>query len=197
MSKKKVEQEEPGVIGSLYQDKKTKEIGKLISRDSKYKTLMFETREGATFLKTYATFKINMIPYEDKERIRATNGTVSTFAVDVALELKNFVEDFHNGDVILRYNPQTGKLNIKAGRFLITDIYPAIRDRQVKFIMKQPMFSQIDFSDMDKPAIKKQKLSNGDYAFTFFINYVDFSDFLTLLRVPIINTLTEQTKKED
>ena len=48
---------EIGVIGQIYEDRRTKKKGKLIERDEKYKTLLLETSEGKSFNVSYGGFK--------------------------------------------------------------------------------------------------------------------------------------------
>lgn len=50
---------EIGIIGQMYEDRRTKKTGKLIERDEKYKTLLFESPDGKTFNTSYGTFKSN------------------------------------------------------------------------------------------------------------------------------------------
>lgn len=50
---------EVGIIGQNYEDRRTHKAGKLISRDDKYKTLMFESADGKSFNVSYSTFRSN------------------------------------------------------------------------------------------------------------------------------------------
>ena len=54
---------EVGIIGQMYEDRKTKKVGVLESREPKYKTLMLRDPEGKTFNITYSTFKSNWRKY--------------------------------------------------------------------------------------------------------------------------------------
>lgn len=54
---------EVGIIGQMYEDRKTKKVGVLESREPKYKTLMMRDPEGKTFNITYSTFKSNWRKY--------------------------------------------------------------------------------------------------------------------------------------
>lgn len=51
---------EVGIIGQMYEDRRTKKCGKLISRDEKCKTMMFEAPDGKCFISSYSSFKSNM-----------------------------------------------------------------------------------------------------------------------------------------
>ena len=50
---------EVGVIGQIYEDRRTKKQGKLIERDDKYKTLLLESTDGKSFNVSYGGFKSN------------------------------------------------------------------------------------------------------------------------------------------
>ena len=72
--------DEVGIIGQVYEDRRNGKCGKLVSRDKKYKTLTFEPVEGKSFLPatcTYSTFRSNLrkvntdVPEETKEEAYA------------------------------------------------------------------------------------------------------------------------------
>lgn len=65
MTKTDTKKEVVGVIGQVYEDRRTHESGKLISRDEKCKTLTFESENGRTFVKTYSTFRSNFRKISD------------------------------------------------------------------------------------------------------------------------------------
>lgn len=50
---------EIGVIGQMYEDRRTKKRGKLVERDDKYKTLLMESEDGKSFNVSYGGFKSN------------------------------------------------------------------------------------------------------------------------------------------
>ena len=50
---------EVGIIGQMYEDRRTKKRGKLLERDEKYKTLLMESTEGKSFNITFGGFKSN------------------------------------------------------------------------------------------------------------------------------------------
>lgn len=72
--------DEVGIIGQVYEDRRNGKSGRLVSRDTKYKTLAFEPVEGKPFLQatcTYSTFRSNLRkvntdgPVETKEEAYA------------------------------------------------------------------------------------------------------------------------------
>lgn len=50
---------EVGIIGQMYEDRRTRKRGKLLERDKKYKTLLMESPEGKSFNITFGGFKSN------------------------------------------------------------------------------------------------------------------------------------------
>lgn len=50
---------EVGIIGQMYEDRRTRKRGKLLERDEKYKTLLMESPEGKSFNITFGGFKSN------------------------------------------------------------------------------------------------------------------------------------------
>lgn len=55
---------EVGIIGQMYEERKSKRLGVLESREEKYKTLMLRDPEGKSFNITYSTFKSNWRKYQ-------------------------------------------------------------------------------------------------------------------------------------
>lgn len=58
---------EVGIIGQMYENRKTKKVGVLESREEKYKTLMLRDTEGKSFNITYSTFKSDWRKYQGTE----------------------------------------------------------------------------------------------------------------------------------
>ena len=63
---------EVGIIGQMYEDRKTKKVGVLESRETKYKTLMMRDADGKSFNITYSTFKSNWRKYQGEEQIQTS-----------------------------------------------------------------------------------------------------------------------------
>lgn len=63
---------EVGIIGQMYEERKSKKVGVLESREPKYKTLMMRDAEGQTFNITFSTFKSNWRKYQGKEVVQST-----------------------------------------------------------------------------------------------------------------------------
>ena len=78
---------EVGIIGQIYEDRKSKRVGVLESREEKYKTLMMRDSEGKTFNITYSTFRSNWRKYQGEEVIQT-----STQVEEVKVEEKKKAE---------------------------------------------------------------------------------------------------------
>lgn len=72
MSSKDAMPKEIGVIGHMYEDRKTKRKGVLESRNEKYKTLLFRDENGGSFTIVYSTFRSNWRKYTGEEVIQTS-----------------------------------------------------------------------------------------------------------------------------
>lgn len=63
---------EVGIIGQMYEERKSKKVGVLESREPKYKTLMFRDKDGGSFNITYSTFKSNWRKYQGEEVVQTS-----------------------------------------------------------------------------------------------------------------------------
>lgn len=63
---------EVGIIGQMYEERKSKKVGVLESREPKYKTLMLRDRDGKSFNITYSTFRSNWRKYQGEEVIQTS-----------------------------------------------------------------------------------------------------------------------------
>lgn len=59
---------EIGIIGQMYEDRRTKKRGKLIERDNKFKTLLMESEDGKSFNITFGGFKSNWRKVDEPEQ---------------------------------------------------------------------------------------------------------------------------------
>lgn len=61
-----------GIIGQMYEERKSKKLGVLESREEKYKTLMMRDPDGKTFNITYSTFKSNWRKYNGEQIVQTS-----------------------------------------------------------------------------------------------------------------------------
>lgn len=67
-----------GIIGQMYEDRKSGKTGKLIETNEKFRTLMFEGEDGKTFSISAGTFKSNWRKKKDVEPITESTDTVES-----------------------------------------------------------------------------------------------------------------------
>lgn len=58
---------EVGIIGQMYESRRSKKIGVIESRNDKYRTLMMRAPDGNSFTITYSTFKSDWRKYQGNE----------------------------------------------------------------------------------------------------------------------------------
>jgi hypothetical protein len=63
---------EVGVIGQMYENRKTKKVGVLESRDEKFKTLMMRDNDGKSFNINFSTFRSDWRKYQGEEVIQTS-----------------------------------------------------------------------------------------------------------------------------
>ena len=63
---------EVGVIGQMYENRKTKKAGVLESRDEKFKTLMMRDNDGKAFNINFSTFRSDWRKYQGEEVIQTS-----------------------------------------------------------------------------------------------------------------------------
>lgn len=71
-TKTKNTNEEVGIIGQMYEDRKTGRVGVLEERNAKFKSLMFRDTEGETFNIVYSTFRSNWRKYQGDKVIKTS-----------------------------------------------------------------------------------------------------------------------------
>ena len=63
---------EVGIIGQMYEHRKSKRVGVLESREEKYKTLMLRDKDGKSFNITYSTFRSDWRKYNGEEVVQTS-----------------------------------------------------------------------------------------------------------------------------
>lgn len=123
---------EIGIIGQMYEDRRTKKKGKLLERDEKYKTLLMETPDGKSFNVSFGSFKSNWrsceeeviieepvieepeeVP-EEKPKKKYKEQQVKPGYEDATLRLLDYAKSFNDSSVILKAAPAKRRLTIKA-----------------------------------------------------------------------------------
>lgn len=68
----KTQEQKPGIIGQMYEERKSNRLGVLESRDEKFRTLMMRDKEGKSFNINYSTFRSNWRKYNGEELIQTS-----------------------------------------------------------------------------------------------------------------------------
>jgi len=89
MATKTKEVSEVGIIGQMYEDRKTKKVGVLESREEKFKTLMMRDKDGKSFNITYSTFRSNWRKYNGDEVISTSTQVEEKRAEEKKREANN------------------------------------------------------------------------------------------------------------
>lgn len=105
---------EVGIIGQMYEDRKTKKRGVLESREPKYKTLMLRDTDGKSFNITYSTFKSNWRKYQGEE-VAETSTQVEEKEVEKQAETKKVEKAISEKSDTVRFSTEE---KVKAVRAL-------------------------------------------------------------------------------
>lgn len=116
---------EVGIIGQMYEERKSKKVGVLESREPKYKTLMMRDKDGVSFNITYSTFKSNWRKYQGEEVVQ-TSTQKAEIKEEEHKELKAAKEEMSKStETTVKLNRQERLDAIKAMRVVLAD---AIKD---------------------------------------------------------------------
>ena len=96
MAKEKTANNEVGVIGQMYEDRKTGRVGVLEERNTKFKSLMFRDTEGATFNIVYSTFRSNWRKYQGDKVIKTSTQVEEEKVETKKKNLKSLKKDKKN-----------------------------------------------------------------------------------------------------
>lgn len=156
---------EVGIIGQMYENRKSKKIGVLESRDEKFKTLLFRGDDGSSFNVNYSTFKSNWRKY-DGDKLIQTSSQVEDAKEEEAAEaveaekivkkaavkkiseedkakavhsMCSRIEKVSNG----RFNVRTstkGNVNLYAGRKKFAEVWLHLRDEAFEICIRPAFY---------------------------------------------------------
>ena len=192
---------EVGIIGQMYEERKSGKIGVLESREPKYKTLMMRDKDGKSFNITFSTFRSNWRKYagdeviqtstqveekreeEKKEKVEATKTVKEkTEEVKVSTEdkvkrlraLSTVVEDaIKEKGIDLKVDRSSrGNLNIRYKKTSLIQIWDVIKLEKYSFRLKESVDQYIS-TQAEREFFEKHSLK---------VRYrVNTSDFDTML----------------
>ena len=209
---------EIGVIGQMYEDRRTKKKGKLVERDDKYKTLLMESEDGKSFNVSFGGFKSNWrsceseettieeemeeveVPEEPVEEVvepkkkprkKPAERQASHGLEDATLRILDYVKSFNNEDVVSGLVPDKRRISVKAGRNRVLVVTHMTRKDNYQVSVTESLFLSIK----DKKYVKQPKYNenwNIGVKYTFTIDLDKLETLLEDLRMPIINSMCKE-----
>lgn len=158
---------EPGIIGQMYEDRKSHKIGVLESRNSKYKTLMMRAEDGSSFNITFATFRSNWRKYngetvvqtstqveeqatEEKKReendkqiveSKSENVKITTEQkVKIVRALSNLISDRITNDKIKVFRTSKGAITVCYRRYKLFEVWVKFNTDMYDFVVRDDVF---------------------------------------------------------
>jgi len=116
---------EVGIIGQMYEERKSNKIGVLESRNEKFKTLMMRDKDGKSFTVQYSTFRSNWRKYQGEEVVQTSEQkeVVNQAAKNELKEAKKAMAK--STETVIKFSKQERIDEIKALRVVLKD---AIKD---------------------------------------------------------------------
>ena len=112
---------EVGIIGQMYEERKSKKVGVLESRNEKFKTLMMRDKDGKSFNVQYSTFRSNWRKYQGEEVIQ-TSEQKEEIKQAAKEELKLAKEEMSKStETTIKFSRQERADAIKALRVVLKD----------------------------------------------------------------------------
>lgn len=207
---------EIGIIGQLYEDRRTKKQGKLLERDAKFKTLLMESSDGKSFNITYGGFKSNwrkveeeLPPEESFEEIpvveqkvdeeseapkkKQKERNVSKGLEDTTLRILDYAESFNDVNISSSLNPKKRSVTLKAGKrrmFILT------------YQKRNNNFQVCTYEDLYLRVANRPYARCGQYnetwlsmKYSFLMDYDKLDEFLEDARSYVIDYMCGEVKE--
>ena len=208
---------EVGVIGQMYEERKSKRLGVLESRKEKYKTLLMRDPEGKSFNITYSTFHSSWRKYqgevvaqtstqveekraEQKEKVEKAKSTLKKEDAKPKLSSEDKVKAVHAASEIvlsimnkygLELNMVTsvrGAIQIKTGRRTLVEIWKKFTAGKYDICVLQDVADKVDTDmDLDVSVHNEWRLKT-----MYSIADKDFKDVLNILMTAIKDYMTKE-----
>lgn len=118
---------EVGIIGQMYEDRKTGKKGVLESRETKYKTLMMRGDDGKSFNITYSTFKSNWRKYQGTDVIETASQKEEKKA-EAKVEAEKKSQRAKSATKVLKEASDKPKVSVEEKRQALKALYTIISD---------------------------------------------------------------------
>ena len=211
---------EVGVIGQMYEERKSKRLGVLESREEKYKTLLMRDPEGKSFNITYSTFHSSWRKYqgevvaqtstqveeeraEQKEKVEKAKSTLKKEDAKPKLSSEDKVKAVHAASEIvlsimnkygLELNMVTsvrGAIQIKTGRRTLVEIWKKFTAGKYDICVLQDVADKVHTDmDLDVSVHDAWRLKT-----VYSIADKDFKDVLNILMTAIKDYMTKEEEK--
>ena len=161
---------EIGIIGQMYENRKSKKVGVIESRDEKCKTLMMRDSDGGSFVVTFSTFRSNWRKYEGEQKIETSTQKEEkkekAKTAEKKLEKKRFKMDIREkleiiesekeiiqpivdkskcNDLNMKQSAKGGIL-IKIGRKTIFEVWNDYRNERINVCVREDVKDLLDYS---------------------------------------------------
>jgi hypothetical protein len=211
---------EVGVIGQMYEERKSKRLGVLESREEKYKTLLMRDPEGKSFNITYSTFHSSWRKYqgevvaqtstqveekraEQKEKVEKAKSTLKKEDAKPKLSSEDKVKAVHAASEIvlsimnkygLELNMVTsvrGAIQIKTGRRTLVEIWKKFTAGKYDICVLQDVADKVHTDmDLDVSVHDAWRLKT-----VYSIADKDFKAVLDVLMTAIKDYMTKEEEK--
>jgi len=204
---------EVGIIGQIYEDRRTKKQGKLLERDEKYKTLLLQSDDGKSFNITFGGFKSNWRKIDEPEQTveeamqevelteekpkKKVKPKVKDAEGILAYEdiFNSYVDSLNSDKVSLTFVPAKGKKDsfvvIKIGKNKFIDLYLRLRGRfwimMPEFVYSQTKWSVELINVVNTPKNRRE--------ISCSIKWEDLSQFLEDIRHSFVEVLSAKVEE--
>lgn len=189
---------EVGIIGQMYEDRRTKKRGKVVQRDEKFKTLLMESPDGKSFNISYGGFKSNWrivdepeetleevpipenvepvieVPKAEKRKYKERD--VSEGLEKATLRLLDYAKDFNDNRVVAKVTPEKRRIALKVSSRRMFVISYNVRSEDFQVCVNESFFLKIK----DRPYVRKEKYNESwaSLKYSFLIEYDKLEEFL-------------------
>lgn len=205
---------EIGVIGQMYEDRRTKKRGKLVERDDKYKTLLMESEEGKSFNVSFGGFKSNwrkidepevtieeamqeveipeVIPEEQpkKEKKKYKERQVDSTLEDITLKLLDYAKSFDNQRINAGATPKKRSTTIRVDNKKVFEIIHVARLSVYRVCVPEKLLLFIKQKKYISEVEYHEKWINTKYSFELTEDRID--TFLEDVRQYVIDYMCEE-----
>lgn len=205
---------EVGIIGQMYEDRRTKKTGKLVERDEKYKTLLFEAPEGKTFNISFSGFKsnwrklvtddieessevANSIPDDTETDVVTDNVevvkehreyTVNKLLEETTLKIIDYVQSFSNSRVSVKSVLKKNSHTVKVDNRRMLEVITKVRNSTYMICMSEEMYLTVK----DLKYIRDYKFhDNWGFKISFIIDSCNLDDLLNNCKDFIVTYMCE------